>query len=285
MSKLNLDKQTRQHLDGDFIELTDGITHYELKGGEGNKTIVLVHGNAVAFASWDNTIDDLVDAGFRVLRYDRFGHGVSDRPEIWKYDRELYDRQLVELLDKLGVTKSIYLVGTSQGGSVSIYFAAGHPERVEKIALLAPFFNGFDSSGAVLLKIPVIGDIIFRQLGEEKFIQGALTGLYSMDKLADLSGKIKGEYQYKGKKAAVLANLRGNALEDATEFYREVKNQGIPMMLTWGKQDQSISGESIGRLRKLIPEIEYHELDGAAHLAHYEFPDRINPLLVAFFKR
>ena len=52
-----------------------------------------------------------------------------------------------------------------------------------------------------------------------------------------------------------------------------------------GKQDQIISGESIGRLRKLIPGIDYHELDGAAHLAHYEFPDRINPLLVDFFKR
>lgn len=52
-----------------------------------------------------------------------------------------------------------------------------------------------------------------------------------------------------------------------------------------GKQDQSFSGESIGRLRKLIPGIEYYELDGAAHLAHYEFPDRINPLLVDFFKR
>ncbi len=36
------------------------------------------------------------------------------------------------------------------------------------------------------------------------------------------------------------------------------------------------------RLRDLFPEIEYHELEGAGHLAHYEFPDRINPLLIRF---
>ena len=54
------------------------------------------------------------------------------------------------------------------------------------------------------------------------------------------------------------------------------------MLLTWGCQDQSISGESMQRLRALIPEIEYHEIENAAHLAHYEFPERINPILIKF---
>ena len=39
------------------------------------------------------------------------------------------------------------------------------------------------------------------------------------------------------------------------------------------------------RLRDLLPDIEYHELEGAAHLAHYEFPDRINPILIDFLTR
>jgi pimeloyl-ACP methyl ester carboxylesterase len=40
----------------------------------------------------------------------------------------------------------------------------------------------------------------------------------------------------------------------------------------------------MGRLRDLIPDIEYHEIDGGAHLAHYEYPDRINPILIRFLE-
>jgi pimeloyl-ACP methyl ester carboxylesterase len=284
LEKEELNEQTREQLVGEFIELSDGITHYELKGEKGAKTIVLVHGNAVPYVLWDNTVDDLVKAGFRVLRYDVFGHGFSDRPDLDKYNRDLYDKQLVELLDKLAITGPIYMAGTSQGGSISIYFAARHPGRVEKLALLAPFFDSFEGTGRVaLLKTPIIGGYMMRLAGD-KILTDPSEGLYSDGKKTALISKLKEQLRFKGKKRAVIANLRGNALNDATEFYTEVKKQGIPMLLTWGKQDKSISGESMRRLRELVPTIEYHEFENAAHLAHYEFPERINPVLIKFFK-
>ncbi len=285
LGKEELNEQTREQLDGEFIELSGGITHYELKGEKGAKTIVLVHGNAVPYVSWDNTVDALVEAGFRVLRYDVFGHGFSDRPDLDKYNRDLYDKQLVELLDKLVITRPIYMVGTSQGGSISIYFAARHKGRVEKLALLSPFFDSSEGAGGMaLLKTPIIGEYIIRLVGNKKLIDPS-KGFYSDAKKTALISKLKEQVLYKGKKRAVLANLRGNALNDATEFYVEVKKQGIPMLLTWGKQDQSISGESMSKLRELIPTIEYHEFENAAHLVHYEFPERINPVLINFFKK
>ncbi len=285
LEKEDLNKQTREQLDGEFIELSGGITHYELKGEKGAKTIVLVHGNAVPYVSWDNTVDALVEAGFRVLRYDVFGHGFSDRPDLDKYNRDLYDKQLVELLDELAITSPVYMAGTSQGGSISTYFAARHTGRVEKLALLSPFFDSFEGAGgAALLKTPIIGEYIIRLVGDKKLIDPSKV-LYSDGKKTALISKLKGQLRYKGKKRAVLANLRGNALNDATEFYVEVKKQGIPMLLTWGKQDRSISGESMSKLRELMPMIEYHEFENAAHLAHYEFPERINPVLINFFKK
>ncbi len=285
LEKEELNEQTREQLDGEFIELSGGITHYELKGEKGAKTIVLIHGNAVPYVSWDNTVDALVEAGFRVLRYDVFGHGFSDRPDLDKYNRDLYDKQLVELLDELAIASPVYMAGTSQGGSISIYFAARHTGRVEKLALLSPFFDSFEGAGgAALLKTPIIGEYIIRLVGDKKLID-PLKGLYSDGKKTALISKLKEQLRYKGKKRAVLANLRGNALNDATEFYLEVKKQGIPMLLTWGKQDQSISGESMSKLRELIPTIEYHEFENAAHLAHYEFPERLNPVLINFFKK
>jgi pimeloyl-ACP methyl ester carboxylesterase len=285
MEKEELNEQTREQLDGEFIELSGGMTHYELKGEKGAKTIVLIHGNAAPYVSWDNTVDALVEAGFRVLRYDVFGHGFSDRPDLDKYNRDLYDKQLVELLDELAITSPVYMAGTSQGGSISIYFAASHPGRVEKLALLSPFFDRSEGAGGMaLLKMPIIGEYIIRLVGDKTLIDPS-EGFYSDGKKAALISKLKEQILYKGKKRAVLANLRGNALNDATEFYVEVKKQGIPMLLTWGKQDQSISGESMSKLRELIPTIEYHEFENAAHLAHYEFPERINPVLIDFFKK
>jgi len=213
-----LNNQTRAQLDGGFIKLSDGVTHYELKGEKGAKTIILIHGNAVPYASWDNTIDALAEAGFRVLRYDLFGHGFSDRPELDKYNRDLYDKQLLELLDALAITDPVYMAGTSQGGSIAVCFAARHAWRVEKLALLSPFVDSFEGTGtAALLKIPFIGEYIMRLAGDKKLIDPAKV-LYSAEKKAALVSKLKEQLRYKGKKRAVLANLRGNALNDATHI-------------------------------------------------------------------
>ena len=99
--KEELNEQTRRQLDGEFIELSGGITHYELKGKKKAKTIVLVHGNAVPYVTWDNTIGALVEAGFRVLRYDVFGHGFSDRPDLDQYNRDLFPVQESAVYRKL----------------------------------------------------------------------------------------------------------------------------------------------------------------------------------------
>lgn len=61
---------------------------------------------------------------------------------------------------------------------------------------------------------------------------------------------------------------------DATSCKEGVKSQGIPTLLTWGTQ-HILPEDSVRRLRDLIPDIEYHELEGARHLAHYEFPEPI----------
>ena len=47
-------------------------------------------------------------------------------------------------MENLEIKEPVYIVGTSQGGSISAYFAARHPEKVEKIAFLSPLFDGFE---------------------------------------------------------------------------------------------------------------------------------------------
>lgn len=284
--RMNLTDEVRRGMPGSFVRLSAGVTHYELRGGSGAETVVLIHGNAAPYVTWDNTIGALSDAGFRVLRYDLFGHGLSDRPRLSRYDRRLYNEQLAELLDRVGIPLPVMVVGTSQGGSIAACFGATHPGAISRLALLAPFFDrvpGQEGGGYRLIVTPVVGDLLFGLLGDRK-LADVSDSIVSADTRAALQPTVLEQYRYRGKKRAVLANLRGDALQDATSCYRSLGEQQIPMLLTYGTADRKIPRESMVRLRELLPGIEYHEIEGAGHLAHYEFADLINPILISFLR-
>ena len=287
IGKPNLTAETRKGLPGSFVELSAGVTHYELRGDPDGETVVLIHGNAAPYVTWDNTIDDLCEAGFRVLRYDLIGHGFSDRPRLRTYDRDLYNTQLAELLASLNITYPIRVVGTSQGGSNGACFAAANPGKVEKLALLSPLFDTYEGGRglrALLLKTPLVGELVLQLVPDGRVHRSIRSHSVRRPGRA-LESEVAEQFRYRGKRRAILANFRGDALADATSCYEGVKAQGIPTLLTWGSQDKGLPADSMRRLCDLLPDIEYHELEGAAHLAHYEFPDRINPILIDFLTR
>src|SRR5215813_3321536 len=112
-----LDDAERRNAPGKFVRLSDGVTHYDVAGPDSGRTIVLVHGFSVPYYIWDSTAASLAAAGNRVIRYDEYGRGWSDRPAI-VYNAELYERQLRELLDSLQVSR-VDVAGVSMGGWVT----------------------------------------------------------------------------------------------------------------------------------------------------------------------
>jgi pimeloyl-ACP methyl ester carboxylesterase len=137
METLVLDDATRASMpDKSFVRLSDGYTHYEWGGPENGPTVVLIHGAGTPLFVWDYQFDALAEAGFHVLRYDLFGRGLSDRPRV--YTADLFDRQLLELLDSQNTKTPADVVGLSMGGAITIRFIDRHPERVRRFALFAP---------------------------------------------------------------------------------------------------------------------------------------------------
>lgn len=227
-----LNDKTRSQLEGQFIQLSDGSAHYELKGPLDSRVVVLVHGNAAPYFTWDYNVPALVEAGFRVLRYDIYGHGFSDRPKLKKYNRNLYDRQIVELLKALKINKPVHIIGTSQGGSIATYFTAIHPEKVKKLALLSPLFDSFEGEGMVRLLItPGIGEYFMKVFGDKSATDPSKV-FASTNKVPELTEKLKQQIRFKGKKRAILANMRGDALENNTDYYEKVRDQNRPILLT-----------------------------------------------------
>ena len=106
-------------------------------GPETGQTVVMVHGFTTPYFVWDYNVNKLINAGFRVFRYDHYGRGFSDRPDV-AYDRDLYDQLLIELLQKLNIKTPVHLVGLSMGGAICVVFADRHPGMVSSVSLIAP---------------------------------------------------------------------------------------------------------------------------------------------------
>lgn len=282
--KLNDD--VRKELGLKFLKLPDGSVHYDVSGPQKGEIVVLVHGNAAPYFSWDKNIKALTDAGFRVVRYDLYGFGYSDRPDT-VYSRELYDRQLSGLLEKLSIKGPVNLVGTSQGGSIAVYFAAKHPERVKRLALLSPFINVLPMKAMIgLIKVPGVGDYIGRVALDRiniNYPQKVFTDTSSIP--AEYTDRYMEQLSYTGFKRARLSNLRGDSLADFTAQYETVGRSTVPVLLTWGTADIVIRSDSIAGIKKAMPKLEYHEIPKGGHLVHYESPEKVNEVLVKFLKK
>ncbi len=133
----SLDDAARRSAPGKFVRLVDGVTHYQVDGPDSGRAVVLAHGFSVPYYIWDSTATALAGAGYRVIRYDEYGRGLSDRPNV-DYGDELYDRQLGELLDSLHVDGKVDLAGVSMGGYVIGMFTGRHPDRVRRSILVDP---------------------------------------------------------------------------------------------------------------------------------------------------
>src|SRR3954454_13562330 len=106
--------------------------YYEDHGN--GKPIVLIHGWPLSGRSWEYQVPALVEAGRRVITYDRRGFGNSSQP--WRgYDYDTLARDLDALLRHLDL-RDVTLVGFSMGGGEVVHYLGTHgDERVEKAVL------------------------------------------------------------------------------------------------------------------------------------------------------
>ncbi len=280
-----LDKETRFSAPGQFVDLPDGVVHYEVAGPSDAQTVVLVHGFSVPYYIWDPTFKALVEAGFRVLRYDLYGRGYSDRPDT-VYDHELFDRQLLNLLSTLGIDQPVDVLGLSMGGAIAVVFTDQHPDLVRKLCLIDPAGLPFKRPfAAKLLEAPMLGEWIMSLFGDRILVAGLKDDFYESKRFPEYMEQYRMQMQYAGFKRALLSTIRSGLLAGATEAYAGVGRQDRPVMLIWGRNDQIVPFELSGKVRELIPRVEFHAIDEAGHIPHYEQSELVNALLLEFLAK
>lgn len=281
----SLDEQTRSGLPGQFIELPDGTVHYELIGPADSPTVVLVHGFSIPYYIWDPTITVLSKAGMRVLRFDLFGRGYSDRPPV-DYSLDLFNRQLSNLLSALAIRPAIGIAGVSMGAPIAANFTVKNPGAVNRLCLIDPAgFITAKTISASLIKALLVGEIIFDIWGDKVLVNGLSDDFYRPDRFPEYREKYLDPMQYRGFKRALLSTLRQGVIEDQSHIYRQVNSMGIPTLVFWGKFDKTFPVTTVEQVKSILPAAEIHIIDEAGHVPHYEQAEKVNPILTAFFSR
>jgi len=277
------DNAARSQVPGRFIALPDGMVHYETTGPSDGQLVVLIHGFSVPGYIWDPTFKVLADAGFRVLRYDLYGRGHSDRPYTI-YNSDLFDRQLHHLLSALDFSKPVDLVGMSMGCVIAAHFADRHKSRVRRLCMLDPAGVASPPSlGSRLAVFPILGELIMYFFGQKVLVSTLSNDFYNPDRApADYEKRFREQMRFSGFKRALLSTRRNGIFRDALKIYRKIGQRQLPVLLIWGKQDRTTPFTDNILLRKVMGEVEFYPIDRAGHIPHYECPNQVNPILIDF---
>ena len=278
----DLNEVTRTDAPGDFVRLSDGFTHYQIGGPENRMPVFLVHGFSVPYFIWEPTFKFLTESGFRVVRYDLFGRGFSDRPKT-RYEIDLFCKQLKDLLDTLGFEK-VTLVGLSMGGPITASFTERYPERVQKLVLVDPAGARTVTLSRILRAAltPGFGELALGLFGRAHMAKSVAADFYDPAHVKLFAEKYMVQMKYKGFMRAILSTMRSGMLGDFSATYQKVGQSGIPVCLFWGRDDQTVPFAHSADMLAALPQAVFHVIENCGHIPHYEKPEEFNPLLLEF---
>ncbi|UYV37862.1 alpha/beta hydrolase [Rhodobacteraceae bacterium D3-12] len=259
---------------GAFAELSAGRVHYRWSGqavaSVDGPVMVLVHGLTTPSFMWDALEAPLVAKGYRVLRYDLYGRGYSDRPR-GAQDAAFFVTQLEELLAHEGITGPVTLVGYSMGGAIGTAFAAKHPVKVSRLVLLAPAGMGHALGAAErLVALPgLVAEWLMLWMFPARFRAG-VNAERDDPRVPDavVAGQLA-QLQRRGYLRSVLESLRGILSEDRAAEHRAIAAAGLPVLAVWGQVDETIPIAAKAVLEQWNGAAEHVVLGDAGHALPY----------------
>jgi non-heme chloroperoxidase len=258
--------------------------HYEDHGT--GQPVVLIHGYPLDGASWEKQERVLLQAGYRVITYDRRGFGKSSQPTVG-YDYDTFAADLNVLLEHLDVTE-VVLVGFSMGtGEVTRYLGTYGSARVAKAVLMGaipPFLlktgdNPEGVDGAVFdeIKAAIVKD-------RPAYFKAFLDNFYNVDVLGGT--RISEQAWQNSFTVAIGASAyAAHACVDTwlTDFRSDLPKIDVPTLLIHGDADRILPyAATAARLPGLIKDLEFVTVEGGPHNIAWTFPDEVNQALLSF---
>jgi pimeloyl-ACP methyl ester carboxylesterase len=285
---LILDAHERSRLPGKFIALSHGYTSYDVTGPADGRVVLLIPGISIPRSVFRPTATSLAQAGYRVVTYDLYGRGFSDRPRV-RYDAALFNQQIDELLTAVQITGPISLVGVASGALQSMLYAEFRPTRVERLVLICPDGVNAPVNGFVrLVRIPLVGEIagrvVLNTVGQRQWEQRLQN--YSSDRrvVEDVITSFRSQLAYQGFWRALTSSIASLPISESSDVFRRVERQRMPTLILWGAHDVIIPVRLGQEVRRLMPSATYVEIP-AGHLSQSERPDLSNEAILRFLER
>jgi non-heme chloroperoxidase len=258
--------------------------YYEDHGS--GSPVVLIHGWPLNGASWEKQTAALLEAGHRVITYDRRGFGNSGKPAVG-YDYDTFAADLEAVLSALDLT-GVSLVGFSMGtGEVTRYIGRYGTRRIRKAVLigtLGPYLvktadnpEGLDKSVFEGIKEAIKAD-------RPALLMDFLRNFYNYDVTG---GKLVSErvLEYNWNVATGASATGTRVCVDAwtEDFRRDIAKNTIPTLLLHGDADRILPPDATSRRQaKMLKNVRFVELKGGPHGVLWTHAQEINSELTKF---
>ena len=258
--------------------------YYEDHGS--GQPVMLIHGYPLDGHSWERQSRVLLQAGFRVIAYDRRGFGRSSQPTIG-YDYDTFAADLNALLEHLNLA-NVVLIGFSMGtGEVTRYLGRYGSDRIAKAAMLGvipPFLlktddnpEGVDGQVFDGIKAAIVKD-------RYAYFKDFLDNFYNVDRLAP--ERISDQAWQASFNVAVGASPYATyACVDTwlTDFRADLPSIDVPTLVVHGTEDRILPYDATARrLPGLIKDLTLVTVEGGPHNIAWTHPDEVNSALMHF---
>jgi pimeloyl-ACP methyl ester carboxylesterase len=260
--------------------------YYEDHGA--GQPVVLIHGYPLSGRAWDKQVPVLLEAGHRVITYDRRGFGHSSQPTLG-YDYNTFAADLNTLLDHLGLHDAT-LVGHSMGtGEVTRYLGRYGSARVAKGVLISPIppylLQADDNPDGVPQSL-FDSFVQAARADTPAWMKGFLDNFYNADTLL---GTLVSDQAYQASwNLAVTASATAAVAcipTWTTDFRDDLPNIDVPMLVVQGDADQVLPLEKTGkRLPGLIKDMRLVVVEGGPHAIAWTHADKVNTALLDFLR-
>lgn len=274
--RLVMDDAARADAPGAFIDLKHGRTHYRYFGPQSAPLAVCVHGLTTPSFVFEALADGLVAKGYRVLVYDHYGRGFSDRPTAAQ-DREFFVSHLDELLNALGEHEKFLLIGYSMGGAVAAAYTAAFAQRVRNLVLVAPAGMGHQLGPLAnfIRVMPGIGGWLFMAGYGRSHRKGTEKERALHSAVPFVVDRQQRELQYRGFLPSVLSSLRNGLRAQAKADHQNIHEAGTKVVAIWGAADDVIPLDCKDKMAGWNPAAEQVVVPDEGHSLPYTHPDAV----------
>jgi pimeloyl-ACP methyl ester carboxylesterase len=283
-----------------WVDLLGSETRYRgsafrtrtIEAGSGD-ALILIHGVGGHAEAYSRNIVRL-GQNFHAIAIDLAWHGLSGKPPFTTEMVPTYGKQIVDLLDSLGV-QAAHVEGESLGGWVTLHLALNYPDRVKKIVLNTT--AGIRWKPGTVDEHPETGVNLLRERSlaairdpNRETVRKRLEWLMaSPDRVTDELVEIRHRLYSLPETNASLTKVFENSFggSGSPGAIGEDKLAGIkaPTLVLWTDKNHGTGPDAGERVAKAIPGAEFYVMKDAAHWPQWEHPEEHDEVVTAFLKR